>query len=165
MPVFSVDYTGEIINGIVEVGHLASVRIGNARLIADFIVGIGNRITLVVGHLLEAAKQIKFKGVCAGPVVHLHQLADLVVLIGDFFCSIIIDFLDQIKGSIGVLRYIAIGVDLGDHVPIAVVDIDGAVAKRIDLACDEIAAIILVESDLVGVNAVERVYTMEGSGD
>lgn len=45
--VSSVDHTGEIVSGIVEVGHLASVRIGNARLIADFIVGIFDKVKRV----------------------------------------------------------------------------------------------------------------------
>ena len=128
-----VNDTGEVIHRIIEVGDLAAVRIGNAGLIADSVIGVGNRITLVVGHLLEAAKEVQLEGVGASPVIHLHQFADLVILVGDFLCPIVIDFLHQIKGGVGIPGHIAVRVGLGDQIAVAVVDINGAVAKRVHL--------------------------------
>lgn len=56
--------------------------------VADSVIGVGNRIALVVRHLLEAAKEVQFKGIGSGPVIHLHQFANLVVLIGSLFAPL-----------------------------------------------------------------------------
>ena len=88
----------------------------------------------MVRHLLEAAKEVQFKGIGSGPVIHLHQFANLVVLIGSLFCPIVVDFLHQIKGSVGILGHIAIRVGLGDHVSIPIVGIDSAVTLGINFA-------------------------------
>ena len=84
--------------------------------VADSVIGVGNRIALVVRHLLEAAKEVQFKGIGSGPVIHLHQFANLVVLIGSLFCPIVVDFLHQIKGCVGILRHITVRVGLGDQI-------------------------------------------------
>lgn len=126
---------------------------------------VGNRITLVVGHLLEAAQQVQLEGVGAGPVIHLHQFADLVILVGDLLCPIVIDFLHQIKGSVGILGHIAVRIGLGDQIAVAVVDINGAVAKRVDLLRDQIPTIVLIQRDLVRVHAIESIHTVEVGGN
>ena len=82
----------------------------------------------MVGHLLEAAQQVQLEGVGASPVIHLHQFADLVILVGDFLCPIVIDFLHQIKGGVGIPCHIAVRISLGDQIAVAVVDINGTVA-------------------------------------
>ena len=115
----------------------------------------------MVGHLLEAAKEVQLEGVGASPVIHLHQFADLVILVGDFLCPIVIDFLHQIKGSVGILGHIAIRVGLGDHVSIPIVDIDGVVTQGIDFAGNEVPTIVLIQHDLVGVHAIEGIHTVE----
>ena len=43
------------------------------------------------------------------------------------------------------------------HIAVAVVDINGTVAKRVDLLRDQIPTIILIQRDLVGVHAVEGI--------
>ena len=120
--VIRVNDAGEVIHRIVEAAGLAAVRIGNAGLIAHGVIGVGNRIALVVGHLLEAAQQVQLEGVGAGPVIHLHQFADLVILVGDLLCPIVIDFLHQIKGGVGILRHIAVRVGLGDQIAVAAIN-------------------------------------------
>lgn len=120
--------TEKHLHRIVEAAGLAAVRIGNAGLIAHGVIGVGNRIALVVGHPLEAAQQVQLEGVGASLVIHLHQFADLVILVGDLLCPIVIDFLHQIKGGVGIPGHIAIRVGLGDQIAVAVVDINGAVA-------------------------------------
>ena len=91
-------------------------------------------IALVAGHLLKAAQQVQLEGVGAGSVIHLHQFAYLVMLVGDLLCPIVVDFLRQIKGSVGILGHIAIRVGLGDHVSIPIVGIDSAVTQGINFA-------------------------------
>jgi len=163
--VIRVNDAGEVIHRIVEAAGLAAVRIGNAGLIAHGVIGVGNRVAFVVGHLLEAAQQVQLEGVGAGPVIHLHQFADLVILVGDLLCPIVIDFLHQIKGGVGILRHIAVRVGLGDQIAVAVVDINGTVAKRVDLLRDQIPTIVLIQRDLVGVHAIEGIHTVEVGGN
>ena len=76
----------------------------------------------MVGHLLEAAQQVQLEGVGASPVIHLHQFADLVILVGDLLCPIVIDFLHQIKGGVGILRHIAVRVGLGAQIAVAAIN-------------------------------------------
>ena len=115
----------------------------------------------MVRHLLEAAKEVPVKGIGFGPVIHLHQFANLVVLIGSLFCPIVVDFLHQIKGSVGILGHIAIRVGLGDHVSIPIVDIDGAVTQGINFAGNEVPTILLIQRDFVRVHAMERIRAVE----
>ena len=163
--VIRVNDAGKVIHRIIEVGDLAAVRIGNAGLIAHGVIGVGNRVALVVGHLLEAAQQVQLEGVGASPVIHLHQFADLVILVGDLLCSIVIDFLHQIKGGVGIPGHITVRVGLGDQIAVAVVDIHGTVAKRVDLLRDQIPTIVLLQRDLVGVHAIEGIHTVEVGGN
>ena len=109
----------------------AAVRIGNAGLVANSVIGVGSRIALVVRHLLEAAKEIQFKGVGTGPVIHLHQFANPVVLIGSLFCPIVVDFLHQIKGCVGILRHITVCIGLGHQIAVTIVGEGSDVAQSV----------------------------------
>lgn len=131
--------------------------------VADSVIGVGNRIALVVRHLLEAAKEVQFKGIGSGPVIHLHQFANLVVLIGSLFCPIVVDFLHQIKGCVGILRHITVCIGLGNHVSIPIVDIDGAVTQGINFAGNEVPTIILIQRNFVRVHTIERIHAVEVS--
>ena len=95
---------------------------GNAGLITHGVIGVGNRIALVVGHLLEAAQQVQLEGVGASPAIHLHQFADLVILVGNLLCPIVIDFLHQIKDGVGRPGHIAVRVGLGDQIAVAAIN-------------------------------------------
>ena len=117
----------------------------------------------MVRHLLEAAKEVPVKGIGFGPVIHLHQFANLVVLIGSLFCPIVVDFLHQIKGCVGILRHITVCIGLGNHVSIPIVDIDGAVTQGINFAGNEVPTIILIQRDFVRVHTIERIHAVEVS--
>ncbi len=51
------------------------------------------------------------------------------------------------------------------HIAVAVVDINGTVAKRVDLLRDQIPTIVLIQRDLVGVHAIEGIHTVEVGGN
>ena len=82
-----------------------------------------------------------------------------LIVVGSYapLCPIVIDFLHQIKGGVGILRHITVRVGLGDQIAVAVVDINGAVAKRVDLLRDQIPTIILIQRDLMRVHAIEGI--------
>lgn len=103
----------------------------------------------MAGLLLELTEQAELEGVRAGPIIHLHLLADLIVLERVCFCPILIDFSHRIKGNGGKVCNIAVCIGLGDQIAVTIVDIGGAVAKPVGLARNEVAAIILVESGFV----------------
>lgn len=83
----------------------------------------------MAGLLLELTEQTELEGVRVGPIIHLHQLADLIVLEEVCFCPIVIDFSHRIKGNGGILCNIAVCIGLGDQIAATVVDIGGAVAS------------------------------------
>ena len=53
-----------------------------------------------------------------------------LIVVGSYapLCPIVIDFLHQIKGGVGILRHITVRVGLGDQIAVAVVEINGTVA-------------------------------------
>ena len=109
----------------------------------------------MVSGLFELSQQVQFKGVGAGPVIHLDQFAYLVVLVGDRFTPIVIDALHQIKGCVGIFCDIAVGISLRHQVSIAVVDVQGAVAQGVDLLGHQVSAVILVQGDLMAVHVID----------
>lgn len=99
-------------------------------------------------------------------ILYIYTMPHLIV-VGSYapLCPIVIDFLHQIKGGVGILRHITVRVGLGDQIAVAVVDINGTVAKRVDLLRDQIPTIVLIQRDLVGVHAVEGIHTVEVGGN
>ena len=73
-----------------------------------------------------------------------------LIVVGSYalLCPIVIDFLRQIKGGVGILRHITVRVGLGDQITVAVVYINGTVAKRVDLLRDQIPTIVLIQRTL-----------------
>ena len=99
-------------------------------------------------------------------ILYIYTMPHLIV-VGSYapLCPIVIDFLHQIKGGVGILRHITVRVGLGDQIAVAVVDINGTVAKRVDLLRDQIPTIVLIQRDLVGVHAIEGIHTVEVGGN
>ena len=99
-------------------------------------------------------------------ILYIYTMPHLIV-VGSYapLCPIVIDFLHQIKGGVGIPGHITVRVGLGDQIAVAVVDINGTVAKRVDLLRDQIPTIILIQRDLVRVHAIEGIHTVEVGGN
>lgn len=154
-------HLGEVVDQIVLLGGGGAVGVGHAGLVAHAVVGIGNVLAQAVGGGGDAVEQVDLVGGGAAPVLHLHQVAGLVVGVVHLLTTIVIDMAHQVKGIEGVLGDHAVGVGGLDQIAVAVVLMDGDMAQSVHHLGLEAPAIVLVQGDLVLVHIVLGIHTVE----
>mgnify|MGYP006071641117 CR=1 FL=1 len=112
----------ELPQQVIGLGGSSAVRVGNASLVTRGIVGILYRLTLGISGLGNPVEQVHFKGSGTRPVGHLHQIANLIVLISYLLGIIIVDGCHHIKAIVAIGSHVAIRISLGLEVAIAAVN-------------------------------------------
>ena len=159
--VVALSYGFQVLYQVIGVAHHGIVGIGDGAFIAHRVIGICYGISSVVSHLSQLSQQIYFIGGGSQPVVHLHQLAYLVV--GIVYCldSIIVNIGYQINGTVGIACHIAILVCLLYQVAVAVILVGNLILFGVDYCGDQSAAIIAVQGDFLLIHFVLAVNPVQ----
>ena len=159
--VVALGYGFQVLHQVIGVAHHGIVGIGDGAFIAHRIIGICYGISSVVSHLGQLSQQIYFIGGGSQPVIHLHQLAYLVVGIVYFLDSIIVNIGYQINGTVGIACHIAILVCLLNQVAVAVILVGNLILFGVDYCGDQSAAIIAVQGDFLLIHFVLAVNPVQ----
>ena len=158
--VVALGYGFQVLHQVIGVAHHGIVGIGDGAFVAHRVIGVCYGISSVVSHLGQLSQQIYLIGGGSQPVIHLHQLAYLVVGIVYFLDSIIINIGYQINGTVGIACHITILVRLLNQVAVAVILVGDLIVFCIDYCGDQSTAIIAVQGDFMLVHFVLAVNPM-----
>ncbi len=130
-PAFRIRYAGQTVISVIGIVYHTFVRIANGSSVPNSIIRIADCAPVVVGHAGQPSQHIALHGHDAVPVLHLHQLAALIVTESCLSAVMVSHLQGLIVEVVCHGRYIAVLIRDPDRIAVTIVGITSLLFHRV----------------------------------